>query len=54
MLTEYILRALLGLLLKKKVLGIGTKYSPNNASEREYVDMINYTRTMLIEIKKQI
>ncbi|HOQ19451.1 MAG TPA: hypothetical protein PLE91_00005, partial [Methanothermobacter sp.] len=52
MLTEYILRALLGLLLKKKVLGIGTKYSPNNAREREYVDMINYTKTMLIEIKK--
>ncbi|MGB9845669.1 hypothetical protein [Methanothermobacter tenebrarum] len=52
MLTEYILRALLGLLLKNKVLGIGTKYSPNNAREREYVDMINYTKTMLIEIKR--
>jgi len=52
MLTEYILQALLGLLLKKKVLGIGTKYSPNNAKEREYVDMINYTKTMLLEIKK--
>lgn len=46
------LRVLLSFFLGKKVLSIGTKYYPTNDKEREYVEMINYTETMLIEIKK--
>ena len=51
MVMDYISRAILGFLIKKKVLSIGTKYYPTNDMEREYVGMINYTRTMLIEIE---
>ncbi len=46
------LRTLLSFFLRKNVLSIGTKYYPTNDKEREYVEMINYTQTMLIEIEK--
>lgn len=52
MVSDYLLRALSGFFLKHKVLSIGTKYYPTNNTEREYVEMINYTQTMLIEIEK--
>ncbi|PKL68795.1 MAG: hypothetical protein CVV28_01395 [Methanobacteriales archaeon HGW-Methanobacteriales-1] len=52
MVADYFLRALSGFFLKHKVLSIGTKYYPTNNTEREYVEMINYTQTMLIEIEK--
>ncbi len=52
MVSDYFLRALSGFFLKHKVLSIGTKYYPTNNTEREYVEMINYTQTMLIEIEK--
>ena len=52
MVADYLLRALSGFFLKHKVLSIGTKYYPTNNTEREYVEMINYTQTMLIEIDK--
>jgi hypothetical protein len=52
MASYYILRALAGFFLKHKVLSIGTKYYPTNNMEREYVEMINYTQTMLLEIEK--
>ncbi len=48
---DYISRAIFGFLIKNKVLSIGTKYYPTNDMEREYVSMINYTRTMLLEIE---
>lgn len=48
---DYISRAIFGFLIKNKVLSIGTKYYPTNDMEREYVAMINYTRTMLLEIE---
>lgn len=51
MVMDYISRALFGFLIKNKVLSIGTKYYPTNDMEREYVSMINYTRTMLLEIE---
>lgn len=51
MVMDYISRAILGFLIKNKVLSIGTKYYPTNDMEREYVGMINYTRTMLLEIE---
>ena len=52
MVADYFLRVLSGFFLKHKVLSIGTKYYPTNNTEREYVEMINYTQTMLIEIEK--
>ena len=48
---DYISRTIFGFLIKNKVISIGTKYYPTNDMEREYVDMINYTRTMLLEIQ---
>lgn len=49
---NYLLRTLFGFLLKHRVLSIGTKYYPTNEKETEYVDMVNYTRTMLLEIDR--
>jgi hypothetical protein len=49
---NYLLRTLFGFLLKHRVLSIGTKYYPTNEKETEYVDMVNYTRTMLLEIER--
>lgn len=51
MVMDYISRAIFGFLIKHRVLSIGTKYYPTNDMEREYVDMINYTKTMLLEIE---
>ena len=47
-----VLRAIIGFLIRHRVISIGTKYYPTNDREREYVEMINYTHTMLIEIEK--
>jgi hypothetical protein len=52
MVGDYFLRVLFGFFLKHRVLSIGTKYYPTNDREREYVDMVNYTRTMLLEIER--
>jgi hypothetical protein len=52
MVGGYLLRVLFGFFLKNRVLSIGTKYYPTNDREREYVDMVNYTRTMLLEIER--
>ena len=51
MVMDYISRTIFGFLIKHRVISIGTKYYPTNDMEREYVDMINYTRTMLLEIE---
>ncbi len=51
MVMDYISRAIFGFLIKNKVISIGTKYYPTNDMEREYVQMINYTKTMLLEIE---
>ncbi|MCL2115116.1 MAG: hypothetical protein FWH29_02720 [Methanobrevibacter sp.] len=40
------------LLTKYKVISIGTKYNPTTPLENEYVEMFNYTQTMLLEIEK--
>lgn len=49
---DFIYKGLFSFFLKNKVLSIGTKYYPTNALEREYVEMINFTQTMLLEIEK--
>jgi hypothetical protein len=51
MVMDYISRTIFGFLIKHKVISIGTKYYPTNDMEREYVQMVNYTRTMLLEIE---
>ena len=48
---DYISRTIFGFLIKNRVISIGTKYYPTNDMEREYVQMVNYTRTMLLEIE---
>ncbi|MDR3292101.1 MAG: hypothetical protein LBT10_08150 [Methanobrevibacter sp.] len=40
------------LILKYKIISIGTKYVPSSKVENEYVEMINFTKTMLIEIEE--
>lgn len=52
MVMDYLMRGLFGFFVKSKVLSIGTKYYPTNDREREYVEMINYTRTMLLEVDR--
>ena len=52
MARDRVLRAIIGFLIRHRVISIGTKYYPTNDREREYVEMINYTHTMLLEIKK--
>ncbi len=52
MVMDYLMRKVLGFFLGYRVLSIGTKYMPTNSTEREYVEMLNYTKTMLIEIKR--
>jgi hypothetical protein len=52
MVMDYLIRGLFGFFVKSKVLSIGTKYYPTNDREREYVEMINYTKTMLLEVDR--
>ncbi len=49
---DYLLKGLFGFFVKSKVISIGTKYYPTNEKEREYVEMINFTRTMLLEVDR--
>jgi hypothetical protein len=51
MVMDYLLRAVCGFFIRARVLSIGTKYYPTNNIEREYVEMINYTKTMLLELQ---
>lgn len=52
MVKDRLLRAVFSFLIRHRVVSIGTKYYPTNDREREYVEMINYTHTMLLEIEK--
>lgn len=52
MVMDYLTKGLFGFFVKSKVLSIGTKYYPTNDKEREYVEMINYTKTMLLEVDR--
>ena len=47
-----IIRKLVSLVTKHEIISIGTKYFPTTPLETEYVDMFNYTQTMLMEIDK--
>ena len=45
-------RLLFKFLTNRNVISIGTKYNPTTPLENEYVEMFNYTQTMLLEIEK--
>jgi len=45
-------RALFKFLTKHEIISIGTKYYPTTLLETEYVEMFNYTQTMLMEIDR--
>ena len=47
-LTRYIFK----LLTKHEIISIGTKYYPTTPLEIEYVEMFNFTQTMLMELEK--
>lgn len=47
-----LLRKFLSLVYHHEIISIGTKYFPTTPLETEYVDMFNYTQTMLMEIDK--
>ena len=46
------IRKVISLVTKHEIISIGTKYFPTTPLETEYVDMFNYTQTMLMEIDK--
>lgn len=52
MANNSLLRRIVSLITKHNILSIGTKYFPTTELETEYVDMFNYTQTMLMEIDK--
>ncbi len=48
---EGVFKSLFSRLLDHRVISIGTNYYATNATETEYVSLINLTKTMLVEIK---
>ena len=47
-----LIRKVISLITNHEIISIGTKYFPTTPLETEYVDMFNYTQTMLMEIDK--
>ena len=47
-----LIRKIISLITNHEIISIGTKYFPTTPLETEYVDMFNYTQTMLMEIDK--
>ena len=45
-------RYLLRLYTNLEVVSIGTKFNPTNTMETEYVELFNYTQTILFELEK--
>ncbi|MDR3223268.1 MAG: hypothetical protein LBT66_06020 [Methanobrevibacter sp.] len=52
MANNYLIKWVFKLILKYEIISIGTKYVPSSTLENEYVEMINFTKTMLIEIEE--
>ena len=52
MANHSLLRKFISLVTNHEIISIGTKYFPTTPLETEYVDMFNYTQTMLMEIDK--
>lgn len=46
-----LLRSFISLFTHYKTISIGTKFFPTNETETEYVDLFNYTETILMEIE---
>ena len=45
-------KALIRLTTKLNPIAVGTKFFPTNSLETEYVELFNYTQTILFELKK--
>ena len=45
-------RVIFKLLTKHEIISVGTKYHPTTPLETDYVEMFNFTQTMLMEIEK--
>lgn len=54
MVFDKLLKTLYSHLLHRRVLSIGTNYYATNDLEKEYVSLINLTKTMLIEIQPAV
>lgn len=52
MANNSLLKWIFKLILKYNIVSIGTKYVPSSTIESEYVEMFNFTKTMLIEIEE--
>ena len=50
--VNFLTRAFISLTTNLKPIAVGTKYFPTNSLETEYVELFNYTQTILFELKK--
>ena len=50
--VNFLTKAFIGLTTKLKPIAVGTKYFPTTSLETEYVELFNYTQTILFELKK--
>lgn len=50
--TNVLTKALIKLTTKLNPIAVGTKFFPTNAIETEYVELFNYTQTILFELEK--
>lgn len=50
--VNFLTKAIIGLTTNLKPISVGTKYFPTTSLETEYVELFNYTQTILFELKK--
>ncbi len=50
--VNFLTRAFISLTTNLKPIAVGTKYFPTTSLETEYVELFNYTQTILFELKK--
>ena len=50
--TSFLTKAYIKLTTKLNPIAVGTKFFPTNTLETEYVELFNYTQTILFELEK--
>ena len=50
--TSFLTKSFISLFTKLKPIAVGTKFFPTNNLETEYVELFNYTQTILFELEK--
>ena len=50
--TSFLTRSYIKLTTRLNPLSVGTKFFPTNNLETEYVELFNYTQTILFELEK--